>query len=98
MSKHKQYVVTLVMSGSIDPKLHFEPFSRDWWVLRHNDIITEEKFLYPIRLNMKTLTIINNCDFIITVVEENSEHLVQPGYVCKCKKISNEFILQQVKQ
>ncbi|CAG8636428.1 1242_t:CDS:1, partial [Scutellospora calospora] len=46
-------------------------------------------FLYPIRIGMKTLTTINNKDFIVTVVQENNNF--KPGYICQSDGIYSDI-------
>jgi hypothetical protein len=82
MSKGKQYDVLLVKVGKIDEELHFGAFGRFWWQSR-------DTILYPIRLEMKTLVILNGTNFINTVVKGNSVSTVQPGYVCEANGITS---------
>ncbi|CAG8653568.1 9948_t:CDS:2, partial [Dentiscutata heterogama] len=51
--------------GKIVSNLHYGPYTKDWWISRPtNDI--NDAFLCPIRLSIKTITTINQCDFIAT--------------------------------
>ncbi|CAG8667729.1 11601_t:CDS:2, partial [Dentiscutata erythropus] len=70
MSKYK---VTIVLQGELIQNLHFGPYAKYWWISRptHNDLTYT--FLYLIRLGMKTITTVNQRDFIITVVQNNFE-------------------------
>src|SRR5581483_12290210 len=81
MGKGKQYVVTLITAGQIVENLHFGPFCHDWWLTRPNKTPTYT-FLLPIRLGMKTLTVLKDCNFIITVVKGYSGHPNSPGFFC----------------
>jgi hypothetical protein len=81
MGKRKEYQVSLISSGFLDKNLHYGPFSRDWWETRHTT--AEISGLYPIRINMKTLVILRNTQFIVTVVKGHPGSLQQPGYICE---------------
>jgi len=81
MSKSKEYVTTLISAGQIVENLHFGPFCHNWWFIRPMNKTPTHTLLIPIRLGMKTHTILNNCDFIITVVED-SECPNSPGFLC----------------
>src|SRR4051812_48465848 len=83
MSKRKEYQVSLISLGFIDENLHYGPFSRDWWESRRTNNTTEVSGLYPIRINMKTLVILQKKQFIITVVKGHPSSLQQPGYICE---------------
>ncbi|RIB08222.1 hypothetical protein C2G38_2045345 [Gigaspora rosea] len=87
MTKHKKYVVTLISPRNIIQDLHFGSFSRNWWLSCADDSSTCLS-LYPIRVGMKTLTTINNKDFIITVVRNNE---FKPGYICQSDGIYSEI-------
>ena len=82
MSKNKEYAVTLISAGQIVENLHFGPFCYNWWLTQPNNKTSTYTFLLPIRLGMKTLTILNNCNFIITVVKGCTEHPNSPGFFC----------------
>ncbi|RIB16888.1 hypothetical protein C2G38_2188818 [Gigaspora rosea] len=88
MPKHKKYIVILISSGNIVQELHFGSFSRNWWLSRPNDN-SSCLLLYPIRIGMKTLTTINNKDFIIPVVQKNNEF--KPGYICQSDGIYSKI-------
>lgn len=81
MVKSKNYDVSLLSVGIIDPKLHFGPFSNDWWTVCNQEM----EFLVPIRLHMKIIAFLNENNFILTVVKGNKEHSEQPGYLCNCE-------------
>ena len=81
MSKSKEYVIKLISPGQIVENLHFGPFSCNWWLIRSINKTPTHTFLVPIRLGMKTITTLNKCDFIITVVED-TEHPNSPGFLC----------------
>ena len=67
MVKQKEYQVTLISPGVLNENLHYGPFSRDWWETRSTNN-TNEPCLYPIRVNMKTLVILKNIHFIVTII------------------------------
>ena len=81
MTKEKNYNVSLVSVGIINPELHFGPFSYEWWIVCNQEI----EFLVPIRLFMKVVVVLNGRDFILTVVKGNEERSEQPGYLCTCE-------------
>jgi hypothetical protein len=81
MGKGKKYAVTLISAGQIVENLHFGPFCHDWWLTRPNRT-SAHTFLLPIRLGMKTLTVLNDCNFIITVVKGYAGHSNSPGFFC----------------
>ncbi|CAG8719844.1 5721_t:CDS:2 [Cetraspora pellucida] len=70
MSKYK---VTIILQGELIQNLHFGPYAKDWWIScpTHNDLTYT--LLYPIHLGIKTITTVNQRDFIITVVQNNFE-------------------------
>ena len=80
MGKRKEYQVSLFSLGFIDENLHYGPFSRDWWETR---CITNSPGLYPIRINMKTLVILQSTHFFITVIQGHTGFLQQLGYICE---------------
>ena len=81
MTKSKEYNVELISVGQIVENLHFGPFCHNWWLARSSNKTTHT-FLFPVRLGMKTLTVLNNCNFIITVVKGYTEHPNSPGFFC----------------
>ncbi len=83
MGKRKEYQVSLFSLGFIDENLHYGPFSRDWWETRCIKNTTNPPGLYPIRINMKTLVILQNTHFFITVIQGHTVFLQQPGYICE---------------
>ena len=91
MPKHKEYVVTLLTPGVIDQNLHYGPFSRYWWLSREKEVIYNTEIMYPIRIGMKTFTVINECDFITIVEKHQQNNIVQPGYKCSCNGIISEI-------
>src|SRR3954469_14248876 len=82
MSKNKEYAVTLISAGQIVENLHFGPSCHNWWLTRPNNKTSTYTFLLPIRLGMKTLTVLYNCNFIITVVKGYAGHSNSPGFFC----------------
>jgi hypothetical protein len=86
MSKRKSYSVSLMSLGHLKEHLHFGDFSQYWWETRQTE---NNSILYPIRLNMKTLVVLNETHFFITIIEN---HLHKPGYVCEANGLtSNVF-------
>ncbi|CAG8684224.1 5342_t:CDS:1 [Dentiscutata heterogama] len=82
-----KYEVTLISLGKIIQELHFGPYAKDWWIPRlANDNVTYT-YLYPVRLGMKTITTINQCDFIITVGQDGFE----PGYLCQSEALQSNI-------
>src|ERR1051325_741863 len=81
MTKDKNYDVSLVSVGTIDPELHFGPFSLEWWIVCNQEM----EFLVPICLHMKVVVLLNEHDFILTVVKGSKEHPERPGYICTCE-------------
>jgi hypothetical protein len=43
------------------------------------------EFLVPICLHMKVVVLLNEHDFILTVVKGSKEHPERPGYICTCE-------------
>jgi hypothetical protein len=84
MSKRKSYSVSLMSLGHLKEHLHFGDFSQYWWETRQTE---NNSILYPIRLNMKTLVVLNETHFFITIIENH-----KPGYVCEANGLtSNVF-------
>ena len=81
MSKSKSYITTLISAGKIVENLHYGPFCHNWWLARPINKNPTHTLLLPIRLGMKTHTVLNNCDFIIIVVKD-TKHLNSPGFLC----------------
>ena len=89
MTKRKEYQVSLVSPGILDENIHYGPFSRDWWESRHTNNTNRTSGLYPIRINMRTLVILRNTQFIITVVKGHPDCLQQPGYICEAGDLTS---------
>ncbi|CAB4444102.1 unnamed protein product [Rhizophagus irregularis] len=81
MSKSKEYITTLISPGKIVENLHFGPFCHNWWLARPINKNPTHTPLLPIRLGMKTHTVLKKCDFIITVVKD-TQHPNSPGFLC----------------
>ncbi|CAG8514000.1 12658_t:CDS:2 [Dentiscutata erythropus] len=83
MSKYK---AMLLLQGKLVQTLHFGPYAKNWWIscLTHDLTYT---FLYPVCLSMKTITIVNHRDFIITVVQNNFE----PRYICQSEALQSNI-------
>jgi hypothetical protein len=88
MSKRKNYTVSLVSPGLLKENLHFGDFSRYWWETRQTD---DNSILYPIRINMKTLVILNKTHFFVTNVEGHNECLHKPGYICEANSLTSNI-------
>src|SRR5436305_9612656 len=85
MSKQRQLNVSLISPGILVEKLHYGVYSCYWW-LPLPDSDKENTSYFPIRVNQKIKIILNNYEFIVTVVvgnKNNNEFL--PGYLCQCK-------------
>src|SRR5438128_1942101 len=99
MPLQKEYKVSLIFAGELVDTLHFGSYARDWWLVRlTNDSNTLNTLFYSICLGMKTLTTINNCDFIITVVQGNTKDItdpdyneLQPGYICQSEGLRSDI-------
>jgi len=89
MVKRKEYQVSLISLGFINENLHYGPFSRDWWETRCTNNTTNSPGLYPIRINMKTLVILQNTHFFITVIQGHTCFLQQPGYICEAEDLKS---------
>ena len=85
MRKRKEYVTTLIFAGQIVENLHYGPFCHSWWLIRPTNKTSTHTFLLPIQLGMKTLAVLNKCDFIITVVEDTN-YPNSPGFICYSKE------------
>ncbi|RHZ84259.1 hypothetical protein Glove_84g140 [Diversispora epigaea] len=75
----------LVATGSIESKLHYGPYLRDWWIFSKEK--TQENQLYypiPLRLGLEVIIQLNNNPFIVRVVC-NVHSPLQPGYICEGK-------------
>nr|CAG8629666.1 12_t:CDS:2 [Entrophospora candida] len=89
MSKRKEYQVSLNLLGSLDENLHVGSFSSNWWEAQQtnnvSDTDTNISNLYPICVNMKTATILQDTEFTLTIVQGNKSSFQQLGYICKAK-------------
>src|SRR6185437_9832450 len=56
------------------------------WISRTTSNDLTYTLLYLVRLGMKTITTINQRDFIITVVQNNFE----PGYICQSEALRSD--------
>ncbi|RHZ81289.1 hypothetical protein Glove_122g140 [Diversispora epigaea] len=75
----------LVATGSIESKLHYGPYLRDWWIFSKEK--TQENQLYypiPLRLGLEVIIQLNNNPFIVRVVC-NVHSPLQPGYIFEGK-------------
>ncbi|CAJ0845513.1 9586_t:CDS:10 [Entrophospora sp. SA101] len=68
--------------------LHFGDFSQYWWETRQTD---NDSILYPIRINMKTLVILNKTHFFITIIEGHKDCLHKPGYICEANNLTSDI-------
>ena len=89
MTKRKEYQVSLISPGFLDENIHYGPFSRDWWETRCMNNTTETSGLYPIRINMRTLILLRDKQFIITIIKGHAGSLQQPGYICEAGDLTN---------
>src|SRR4051794_6674454 len=92
MSKQRKISVSLISPGIIVEKYHYGPYSRYWWrSLPNSEEITTH---FPIRVKQTTKVVLNNLEFIITVVVGNKDNdNFLPGYVCQCNntvKVAND--------
>ncbi|CAB4401609.1 unnamed protein product [Rhizophagus irregularis] len=85
MGKSKEYVTTLISEGQIVESLHFGPFCHNWWLVRPINKNSTHTLLLPIRLGMKSHTVLNKRNFIITVVND-AERPNFPGFLCYSKE------------
>ncbi len=83
MGKRKTYQVCLVSPGVLDKNLHYGPFFQNWWKTRCINNTNRISNLYPIRINMKILVILQNIHFIVTVIQDHSSSLQQSEYICE---------------
>ncbi|CAJ0634749.1 7232_t:CDS:2 [Entrophospora sp. SA101] len=86
MSRSKDYPVSLISVGFLKENLHFGDFSQNWWETRqsnNSNDIDNISILYPIRIGMETMVILNETRFFITVVQGCEGSLYQPGYICE---------------
>ena len=76
-----------VVTGSIEPKLHYGPYLCDWW------IFLDENMFYPIPLwlGLKIMLQLNRQPFIIRIVCHIHSPL-QPDYICKGKGQSSGVV------
>ncbi|CAJ0836160.1 11_t:CDS:2, partial [Entrophospora sp. SA101] len=88
MSKRKSYPVSLITLGHLKENLHFGDFSQYWWETRQTD---NDSILYPIRINMKTLVILNKTHFFITIIEGHKDCLHKPGYICEANNLTSDI-------
>jgi hypothetical protein len=88
MSKGKNYPVSLITLGHLKENLHFGDFSQYWWETRQAD---NDSVLYPIRINMKTLVILNKTHFFITIIEGHKDCLHKPGYICEANSLTSNI-------
>lgn len=85
MTKHRQVNVSLISPGELVETLIYGPYSRYWWHLLpdlNNDV--NETTHFPIRVQQKSKIMLNDHEFIITIVignKENNNFL--PGYFCQ---------------
>src|SRR5690348_9198389 len=100
MSKHKSctksYKTTLLTVGKIIPEIHYGPFSREWWFVTESSKNDKTTLLVPINLGMKTLTKLNSCDFIITVLGPDIEISPGPRYQASCNYSNSESVIGDI--
>lgn len=95
MKKPRQYSVTLIEEGVMRPELHYGIFARDWWVPRpiENEDNNACSFSIPYRLYMRVTCILKQQQFLIAVVQ-NETNPLQPGFICTSGDIMSEICLQ----
>ena len=91
MIKRRELAVTLVSCGIIEPRLHYGPFSRNWWFIPTIKSSNDIEMMYPIRIGMRTQVEINGKKFTMRILEGNKFDLNQPGYTCQCDSDSSEI-------
>ncbi|RGB23714.1 hypothetical protein C1646_774114 [Rhizophagus diaphanus] len=72
-----------------DKNLHYGPFSQDWWKTRCTNNTTNSPGLYSIRINIKTLVILQNTHFFITVIQGHTGFLQQSEYICEAEDLKS---------
>ncbi|KAG9288892.1 hypothetical protein G9A89_019514 [Geosiphon pyriformis] len=60
---------------------NYGPYARNWWVPRWLENDNTTSLSIPYRLYMRVSSVLNQRQFIITVVQ-NEENPLQPGFVC----------------
>src|SRR6266487_1760043 len=95
MGRSKDYPVSLISVGSLKENLHFGDFSQNWWETRqsnNSNDIDSISILYPIRIGMETMVILNETRFFITVVQGCEGSLYEPGYICEVNGKKSEVL------
>ncbi len=86
MTKQCKININLISPGVLVEKYHYGPYSRYWWQPLPN--FEEITTYFPIRVKQTIKVILNNCEFIITVVIDNKDNnIFLLGYMCQCNKI-----------
>ncbi|CAG8520896.1 8382_t:CDS:2, partial [Scutellospora calospora] len=86
----RQAQVTLLEVGVLDETLHYGPYSRYWW--KTNKVFDNKDITYfPIRIGQKTKVILNNREFIITIVIGYPNNPNLPGYTCQSDAVYTEL-------
>jgi len=86
MTKQHKINISLISPGVLVEKHHYSLYSRYCWQsLPNSEEITT---YFPIRVKQTIKVILNNCEFIITVVIDNKDNnIFLLGYMCQCNKI-----------
>lgn len=89
MKKHRQADVSLISPGELVEALHYGPYSRYWWhFLSDLNKDSNETVYLPIRVQQKSKIILNEHEFIVTIVAGNKENNnFLPGYLCQSENI-----------
>ncbi|CAB4481821.1 unnamed protein product [Rhizophagus irregularis] len=89
MKKHRQVNVSLISPGELVEALHYGPYSRYWWhLLSDLNKDSNETVYLPIRVQQKSKIILNEHEFIVTIVAGNKENNnFLPGYLCQSENI-----------
>ncbi|CAG8786858.1 26457_t:CDS:2, partial [Racocetra persica] len=70
--------------------LHFGLYAKDWWIPHSTNNDVTYTHLYPVRLSMKTITTINQCDFIVIIGQDSFE----PGYLYQSKALQRKMLFR----
>jgi hypothetical protein len=87
-----QVNVSLISPGELIETFHYGPYSRYWWHflpdLNKDDKSDNETAYFPIRVSQKSKIILNEREFIVTIVVGNKDNNnFLPGYLCQCGNI-----------
>ncbi|CAG8733087.1 11080_t:CDS:2, partial [Funneliformis caledonium] len=86
MTKQRKINISLISPGVLVEKYHYGSYSRYWWqsLLNSEEITT----YFPIQVKQTIKAMLNNCEFIITVVVGNKDNnIFLLSYMCQCNEI-----------